>query len=217
MRVSTSINCLHLWTVDLLESLPTRNLADMRDAFMHRRAGERVRVGWVVNWLSVRPETSPAPHQLLCSCETGPADVPFQCDLFIDQSEKTDLCVFSMFGVWSVLCALGSTVQTGELRTKMSQSHEDSLTSVAWNPDGKRFVTGGQRGQFYQCVSILAAWALCPQAPTQPYRQETLSPCRRRTARLIQTCGKTKTGSFSECTSHGAFLSLEGTLQFNMV
>ncbi|NXS10668.1 WDR26 protein, partial [Neodrepanis coruscans] len=43
-------------------------------------------------------------------------------------------------------------VQTGELRTKMSQSHEDSLTSVAWNPDGKRFVTGGQRGQFYQCV-----------------------------------------------------------------
>lgn len=35
----------------------------------------------------------------------------------------------------------------------MSQSHEDSLTSVAWNPDGKRFVTGGQRGQFYQCVS----------------------------------------------------------------
>ena len=45
------------------------------------------------------------------------------------------------------------TDQTGELRTKMSQSHEDSLTSVAWNPDGKRFVTGGQRGQFYQCVS----------------------------------------------------------------
>lgn len=44
--------------------------------------------------------------------------------------------------------------QTGELRTKMSQSHEDSLTSVAWNPDGKRFVTGGQRGQFYQCVGI---------------------------------------------------------------
>lgn len=46
-----------------------------------------------------------------------------------------------------------SLEQTGELRTKMSQSHEDSLTSVAWNPDGKRFVTGGQRGQFYQCVS----------------------------------------------------------------
>uniref|UniRef100_A0A8C4Q3N3 WD repeat-containing protein 26 n=1 Tax=Eptatretus burgeri TaxID=7764 RepID=A0A8C4Q3N3_EPTBU len=41
--------------------------------------------------------------------------------------------------------------QTGELRVKMSQSHEDSLTCAAWNPDSKRFVTGGQRGQFYQC------------------------------------------------------------------
>ncbi|KAK2086575.1 WD repeat-containing protein 26, partial [Saguinus oedipus] len=48
-----------------------------------------------------------------------------------------------------------------ELRTKMSQSHEDSLTSVAWNPDGKRFVTGGQRGQFYQCDldgNLLDSW-----------------------------------------------------------
>uniref|UniRef100_A0A8C6KU97 WD repeat-containing protein 26 n=1 Tax=Nothobranchius furzeri TaxID=105023 RepID=A0A8C6KU97_NOTFU len=52
-------------------------------------------------------------------------------------------------------------VQTGELRTKMSQSHEDSLTSVAWNPDGKRFVAGGQRGQFYQCDldgNLLDSW-----------------------------------------------------------
>uniref|UniRef100_A0A673B2E5 WD repeat-containing protein 26 n=1 Tax=Sphaeramia orbicularis TaxID=375764 RepID=A0A673B2E5_9TELE len=52
-------------------------------------------------------------------------------------------------------------VQTGELRTKMSQSHEDSLTSVSWNPDGKRFVTGGQRGQFYQCDldgNLLDSW-----------------------------------------------------------
>ncbi|XP_059838549.1 WD repeat-containing protein 26 isoform X3 [Hypanus sabinus] len=50
---------------------------------------------------------------------------------------------------------------TGELRTKMSQSHEDSLTSVAWNSDGKRFVTGGQRGQFYQCDlegNLLDSW-----------------------------------------------------------
>ncbi|XP_071382576.1 WD repeat-containing protein 26 isoform X2 [Centroberyx affinis] len=56
---------------------------------------------------------------------------------------------------------LGSVAQTGELRTKMSQSHEDSLTSVAWNPDGKRFVTGGQRGQFYQCDldgNLLDSW-----------------------------------------------------------
>uniref|UniRef100_A0A8C9VI52 WD repeat-containing protein 26 n=1 Tax=Scleropages formosus TaxID=113540 RepID=A0A8C9VI52_SCLFO len=52
-------------------------------------------------------------------------------------------------------------VQTGVLRTKMSQSHEDSLTSVAWNPDGRRFVTGGQRGQFYQCDldgNLLDSW-----------------------------------------------------------
>ncbi|XP_039973024.1 WD repeat-containing protein 26 [Xiphias gladius] len=52
-------------------------------------------------------------------------------------------------------------IQTGELRTKVSQSHEDSLTSVAWNPDGKRFVTGGQRGQFYQCDldgNLLDSW-----------------------------------------------------------
>ncbi|XP_069749943.1 WD repeat-containing protein 26-like isoform X2 [Narcine bancroftii] len=50
---------------------------------------------------------------------------------------------------------------TGELRTKMSQSHEDSLTCAAWNPDGKRFVTGGQRGQFYQCDldgNVLDSW-----------------------------------------------------------
>ncbi|CAB1340161.1 unnamed protein product [Coregonus sp. 'balchen'] len=52
-------------------------------------------------------------------------------------------------------------IACGELRTKMSQSHEDSLTSVAWNPDGKRFVTGGQRGQFYQCDldgNLLDSW-----------------------------------------------------------
>ncbi|KAG7220763.1 hypothetical protein INR49_032006, partial [Caranx melampygus] len=51
-------------------------------------------------------------------------------------------------------------VQTGELRTKMSQSHEDSLTSVAWNPDGKRFVTGGQRGSFISDLdgNLLDSW-----------------------------------------------------------
>lgn len=58
-------------------------------------------------------------------------------------------------GFWYKALLPLSVFQTGELRTKMSQSHEDSLTSVAWNPDGKRFVTGGQRGQFYQCVSSL--------------------------------------------------------------
>lgn len=43
-------------------------------------------------------------------------------------------------------------MQTGELKVKMSQSPEDSLTSAAWHADGKKFVTGGTRGQFYQCV-----------------------------------------------------------------
>ena len=43
--------------------------------------------------------------------------------------------------------------QTGDLKVKMSQSPEDSLTSAAWHNDGKKFVTGGVRGQFYQCVS----------------------------------------------------------------
>ncbi|CAH3181793.1 unnamed protein product [Porites evermanni] len=43
--------------------------------------------------------------------------------------------------------------ETGELKCRMSQSTDDSLTCCAWNPDSKRFYTGGKRGQFYQCVS----------------------------------------------------------------
>ena len=35
----------------------------------------------------------------------------------------------------------------------MNHSAEDSLTCCAWYPDGRKFVTGGMRGQFYQCVS----------------------------------------------------------------
>lgn len=35
----------------------------------------------------------------------------------------------------------------------MSQSPEDSLTTASWHMDSKKFVTGGIRGQFYQCVS----------------------------------------------------------------
>ena len=45
-------------------------------------------------------------------------------------------------------------VQSGELRVKVNHSPEDSLTTCAWHKDGKKFVTGGNRGQFYQCVSI---------------------------------------------------------------
>ncbi|XP_078590765.1 WD repeat-containing protein 26-like isoform X2 [Branchiostoma floridae x Branchiostoma japonicum] len=52
-------------------------------------------------------------------------------------------------------------VQTGELRVKVSQSPEDSLTSAAWNIDCKRFVCGGTRGQFYQCDldgNVMDSW-----------------------------------------------------------
>ncbi|KAK7103941.1 WD repeat-containing protein 26-like isoform X2 [Littorina saxatilis] len=42
-------------------------------------------------------------------------------------------------------------VNTGELRQKVSQSPEDSLTSAAWQPDSRKFITGGTRGQFYMC------------------------------------------------------------------
>ncbi|XP_060070874.1 WD repeat-containing protein 26-like [Ylistrum balloti] len=51
--------------------------------------------------------------------------------------------------------------ETGDLRVKMSQSPEDSLTTAAWQPDGKKFVTGGTRGQFYQCDldgNMLDSW-----------------------------------------------------------
>lgn len=53
------------------------------------------------------------------------------------------------------------TVETGELKCRMSQSPDDSLTCCSWNPDGKRFYTGGNRGQFYQCDldgNILDSW-----------------------------------------------------------
>ena len=53
-------------------------------------------------------------------------------------------------------------VETGQLRTKLSHASEDSLTSCAWHPDGRRFVTGGSRGQFYLCVSDRVIGSLLP-------------------------------------------------------
>ena len=41
---------------------------------------------------------------------------------------------------------------TGDLHIKIAPGPEDSLTSAAWHPDSRRFVTGGTRGQFYLCV-----------------------------------------------------------------
>ncbi|XP_061173975.1 WD repeat-containing protein 26-like [Saccostrea echinata] len=52
-------------------------------------------------------------------------------------------------------------VETGDLRVKMSQSPEDSLTTASWHIDSKKFVTGGIRGQFYQCDldgNVLDSW-----------------------------------------------------------
>lgn len=45
-------------------------------------------------------------------------------------------------------------VESDEPRVKVSHSPEDSLTSCSWHCSGKKFVTAGIRGQFYQCVSI---------------------------------------------------------------
>ena len=65
------------------------------------------------------------------------------------------LCSFHIGG--KGLCHLNKLFQTGELRQKVSQSPEDSLTSAAWQPDSRRFIAGGTRGQFYMCVSISRA------------------------------------------------------------
>ena len=46
-------------------------------------------------------------------------------------------------------------VQTGDLRVKANQTPEDSLTACAWHKDGKKFVTGGTKGQFYLFVSFI--------------------------------------------------------------
>ncbi|XP_014272127.1 WD repeat-containing protein 26 isoform X4 [Halyomorpha halys] len=52
-------------------------------------------------------------------------------------------------------------METEELRVKLSHSPDDSLTSCSWHRDGTRFVTGGIRGQFYQCDlsgNVLDSW-----------------------------------------------------------
>lgn len=65
----------------------------------------------------------------------------FQCIIVSEESFSWNCA--------SVLCS-----KTGELKCRMNQATDDSLTCCAWNPDGERFYTGGKRGQFYQCVSF---------------------------------------------------------------
>jgi len=42
-------------------------------------------------------------------------------------------------------------VENKVLKKKLNNSHEESLTSAAWFPDGQSFVTGGIKGHFYNC------------------------------------------------------------------
>jgi WD repeat-containing protein 26 len=51
-------------------------------------------------------------------------------------------------------------IETGDIHCKVNNSTDDSLTSCSWHKDGKKFVTGGTRGQFYQCVSELITKSL---------------------------------------------------------
>jgi len=51
--------------------------------------------------------------------------------------------------------------KTGELVNKMNNSSDDSLSACCWAPDGKKYVTGGTKGQFYQCDlngNVLQSW-----------------------------------------------------------
>lgn len=45
------------------------------------------------------------------------------------------------------------SIDSDEPRVKVTHTSEDSLTTCAWHHSGQKFVTGGLRGQFYQCVS----------------------------------------------------------------
>lgn len=42
-------------------------------------------------------------------------------------------------------------IEEEKLHVKVSHSTDDSFTCAAFSPDGKKFVTGGLRGQFYLC------------------------------------------------------------------
>lgn len=52
-------------------------------------------------------------------------------------------------------------VETGQQKTKVMQSNEDSLTTAAWFKDNNQFVAGGTKGHFYECNldgNVVATW-----------------------------------------------------------
>eukprot|EP00731_Ephydatia_muelleri_P027695 Em0019g568a len=57
--------------------------------------------------------------------------------------------------------ALVFNSETGEMKCRVHNSPEESLTCCAWHNDGKRFYLGGTRGQFFECNldgSVMASW-----------------------------------------------------------
>jgi WD40 repeat protein len=53
------------------------------------------------------------------------------------------------------------TAETGDLKCRISQSVEDSLTTAAWYSDSRRFAVAGIKGHFYQCNiegHVLESW-----------------------------------------------------------
>lgn len=57
--------------------------------------------------------------------------------------------------------ALVFNSETGEMKCRVHNSPEESLTCCAWHNDGKRFYLGGTRGQFLECSldgSVMASW-----------------------------------------------------------
>ena len=55
-----------------------------------------------------------------------------------------------------MLHVIVALLQTGEVKCRVSNSAEDSLTCSAWHNDGTKFYVGGTRGQFLECVSHCA-------------------------------------------------------------
>jgi hypothetical protein len=62
--------------------------------------------------------------------------------------------------------AIVFNTQTGEVKCRVQNSAEDSLTCGAWSPDGQHFYVGGTRGQFLECVSSLPPPSLFSQPPS---------------------------------------------------